>query len=152
MLQQTGGLNSAQLVFVGSGGTLQVSGGTLQVSGGLQDWGLLDCGGGTGTISVSSSSIVDLTGSVVNAGINVAQRRPNSLVIVPAGFNPSQDFLTYSNSGITHTAGTPLTVAAGQTILGWGTIGDSVNCQARSATAGGPSIPAADWHSRVPAT
>ncbi len=129
MLQQTGGLNSAQLVFVGSGGTLQVSGGTLQVSGGLQDWGLLDCGGGTGTISVSSSSIVDLTGSVANAASTSLSVGPNSLVIVPAGFNPSQYFLTYSNSGITHTAGTPLTVAAGQTILGWGTIGDSVNCQ-----------------------
>ena len=35
-----------------------------------------------------------------------------------------------------HTAGTPLTVASGQTIAGWGNIGDPVNCAGTVAAAG----------------
>ena len=44
----------------------------------------------------------------------------NSLLIVPAGFNPSTDFAQYSSLGLTHTLGTTLTVPAGQGFGGSG--------------------------------
>jgi hypothetical protein len=53
----------------------------------------------------------------------------NSLLIVPAGFNPATAFAHYSNAGIVHVAGTTLTIVSGQTISGSATIGDHVNCQ-----------------------
>ena len=46
----------------------------------------------------------------------------NSLLIVPAGFNPSTGFAHYSSLGLTHTLGTTLTVPAGQGFGGSGSI------------------------------
>ena len=69
LLQQTGGVNSTGLLFVGSGGTLQLSGGTLGLTGSMVDLGVLDGAGGSGVMSVAGSSIVDLSrAGVVNAG------------------------------------------------------------------------------------
>ncbi len=57
---------------------------------------------------------------------------------MPAGFNPEAEFAHFSNAGITHTAGTTLSVASGQTIAGQGTIEDPVVCQGTiNATFGG---------------
>ena len=53
----------------------------------------------------------------------------NSLLIVPVGFNPQASFLSYSNAGLLHTAGSTLTVPAGKGFSGWGTIDDPVDCQ-----------------------
>ena len=53
----------------------------------------------------------------------------NSLVIVPPGFNPAQVFGSYTNTALTHTTGTTLTVPAGQSIVGAGSINDPVVCQ-----------------------
>ena len=53
----------------------------------------------------------------------------NSLVIVPAGLNPATVFGNYQNLGLTHVAGTPLVVPAGQGFGGYGVINDPVQCQ-----------------------
>ena len=62
----------------------------------------------------------------------------NSLLIVPAGFNPSTGFASLQHLGLTHTLGTTLTVPAGQGFGGSGSINDPVNCQGTiTATSGG---------------
>ena len=53
----------------------------------------------------------------------------NSMVIVPAGFNPNTAFQGYSNLGLTHTLGTTLTVAANQSLSFPGIIADPVAVQ-----------------------
>ncbi len=66
----------------------------------------MDFGGGSGVIVIGSSSLIDLTGSIVNTASTLLAVRGNSLVIVPSGFNPATAFLSYSNTaGITHTIG-----------------------------------------------
>ena len=77
----------------------------------------------------SASSILDLTGSIVNAGSTSLSVGTNSLLILPAGSNPTTDFASFSFQGLIHTAGTTLTVSAGQGFGGCGSIRDPVNCQ-----------------------
>ena len=54
--------------------------------------------------------------------------RPTGLLLVPAGITPAS-FAAVTGSGLFHTAGTPLTIPAGQTVNGSGTINDPVICQ-----------------------
>ena len=51
-----------------------------------------------------------------------------SLVIRSADFDPATAFASYSNAGMTHIAGTTLTVAADQGFGGKGDIDDLVVC------------------------
>ena len=53
----------------------------------------------------------------------------NSLLIIPAGFNPSTAFHSFSFNGMTEIAGMTLVVSAGQGFGGAGAINDPVNCQ-----------------------
>jgi autotransporter-associated beta strand protein len=125
--RQTGGTNTAAYVDIGSGYYL-LGAGLLQVSGGLHTAdGTLDGGGGSAAIAAGSGSIVDLTG-IVNAASMSLSVSGNSLLIVPAGFDPTR-LPSYSNLGLTHTSGTTLNVSAGTGFGGWGTITDPVNCQ-----------------------
>ena len=128
---QTGGINRAAAVNV-TGGIYQLSAGTLELST-LQLAGGTLQGGGVATIVAGSSSIVDLSGAVVNTSSTSLTVGPNSLVIVSAGFDPASAFQNYSNLGLTHTAGTTLTVSAGQGFGGSGTIIDPVDCQGNIA-------------------
>ena len=56
---------------------------------------------------------------------------PNSLLLVPAGFDPATVFGSYSldPASLMHTVGTPFTILPGQGFAGVGTIADFVNCQ-----------------------
>ncbi len=136
--QQTGGTNTAGYVSL-NGGRYLLSAGMLEINGGLQTAsGTLNGGGGSAVIVAGSSSLVDLSGSVVNTASTSLTLGPNSLVIVPPGFNPATAFQTYSNPGLTHTLGTTLTVSAGTGFGGWGTVADAVFCQGTiTATIGG---------------
>ena len=69
------------------------------------------------------------SGTWQNCGAISATVSGASLVIVPPGFNPASLFASYSSTAIVHTVGTTLTVAAGQQVMGTGTINDPVNCQ-----------------------
>ena len=62
----------------------------------------------------------------------------NSLLIVPAGFNTSTAFASFSTLGLTHTLGTTLTVPAGQGFVGSGSINDPVVCQGTITASGNP--------------
>ena len=144
---QTGGSNASAYVDINGGyyllsrGVLQpASGGTLDVNnGGLQTaGGTFDCGGGSVTI-LAGNSIVDLSKSVVNtasASLNVGA---NSLLIVAPGFDPTK-YASYTNLGLTHTAGTTLNVSAGTGFGGWGTVSDPVTCQGTIAATFGGAI------------
>ena len=89
------------------------------------------------TISAGSSTIVDLTGSVVNTGSALPVTiGANSLLIVSPGFNAST-FHSFTTLALTHTLGTTLTLASSQGFGGAGTIADRVVCQGTiNATAG----------------
>ncbi|MGO9113049.1 MAG: hypothetical protein ACLP9L_27775 [Thermoguttaceae bacterium] len=130
LFQQTGGMNTASGLSIGSGGTYLLAGGALQVNGSLVNQGIF---AGSGTPAVLSVNCLwDLSnGTWQNLGALSVSMGTNSLLIVPAGFNPSTGFAQYSSLGLTHTLGTTLTVPAGQGFGGSGSISDPVNCQER---------------------
>lgn len=137
-LQQSAGLNSAEYVQVY--GNYLLGGGTLLLNGGLAMSipGILS--GGTAAAAISASnSICDFSqGSLVSTGSISLAIGAGSLLIVPSsGFNPGA-FKSFSNVGLTHTAGTTLNLSATQGFAGWGTINDPVICQGTiTATPGG---------------
>jgi autotransporter-associated beta strand protein len=132
LFQQSGGTNTTGFIQIGGsnpgGGLYRFTGGLLQLASGISTTGgTLDCNGGTGTI-LASNSIVDFSGKVINTSSTSLAVGANSLLIVPAGFNPAA-FGSFSNLGLTDTVGSPLTVAAGNGFTGNGTVPDHVNCQ-----------------------
>ncbi|MGA9042844.1 MAG: hypothetical protein WB421_20110, partial [Terriglobales bacterium] len=138
---QSGGSNTAGYVSIGNSGTYQFSGGTLQVGGGLANQGVLDAMGGTAVLTVAGSAIIDLSqGSLVNTGSMTLSIGPNSLLLVPAGFNPSSAFGSYGNAGLLHSVGTPLTVLPGQGFSGNGSLADHVYCQGAIAAGPGSAV------------
>jgi fibronectin-binding autotransporter adhesin len=128
--QQSGGLNTTTVLSIKSAAAYKLSGGTLQVNdGGLSGNGTFDGGNGRATLS-AANCIVDFSQfSLINAGSMSVSMGANSLLIVPTGFDTSKNFASYGSAGLTHTAGTTLTVPAGRTIDGWGMIYDQVDCQ-----------------------
>ncbi len=86
------------------------------------------------------NSILDLSGAIVNTGSMNVSVAANSMVIVPAGFNPAAAFHTYSNLGLTHTLGTTLTVAANQSLSFPGIVVDPV------VVAGSLADPTSDYN------
>ena len=136
LFQQTGGTNSTNFVWIGNGSSYQYGGGTLQLNspGGLQvmSGGTLNGNNAVTNLYVPANSILDLSGSLVNTGSMTVTVAANSMVITPsAGFNPNPNgtFLSYTNLGLTHTLGTTLSVAAGQSLSFPGVIVDPVNVQ-----------------------
>ena len=142
---QTGGTNTAANVSV-NGGYFLLSGGQLQgsgggtigvVNGGFQSPGTLDLSQFV-TVSAGTGALLDLSGNVLNtvgASVSVG---PDSLLIVPQGFDPITSYASYSNQGLLHTLGSTLSVSASTGFGGWGTIADPVNCQGTIlATPGG---------------
>ncbi len=126
---QFGGSNSAGSLAINSQSRYQFSGGTLHI-GSLINQGVFDATGSSGSVAVDGNSIVDFSQAIlVNTGSMSVSIGPNSLFIVPASFDPAASFHSYSNLGLTHTAGTTLTVFPGQGFAGAGTIADFVDCQ-----------------------
>ena len=139
LFTQTGGTNSVACLSIANGSRCQLGGGVLQINGGVFNSGIFDGGNAPGVLS-GASCILDLTtGTWQNLGATSVSMDANSLLIVPAGFDPSTAFANCTSLGLApHTAGTPLAVPAGQGFGGWGSINDPVNCQGTiTATAGG---------------
>ena len=136
LFQQTGGTNTVSNLSIGSGGTYLLGGGALQVAGNLVNQGIFAGNGSPATLS--SNNILDLSsGTWQNLGALSLSMGPNSLLILPAGFDASTDFAHYSSLGLTHTLGTTLTVPAAQGFVGSVSISDPVDCQGTIAAAGG---------------
>ena len=137
VFSQTGGLHSAGYVSVGSIGQYYLRGGTLAVSSGLAVQGLLSGTIGSATL-VASNSIVDISSGTLaspqSLSVNIGA---NSLLIVSASFDPYTGFKSFASLGLIHTAGTTLTVPAGEGFSGQGSISDFVNCQGTISSAQG---------------
>ena len=130
LFQQTGGTNKASLLTIGKSGRYELKGGTLVISYGFRNEGILDCGNSSATLSIPGNSIVDLSkGSIVNAKTISLNIPSNSILIVAPDFDPDSIFLSYSNSGLYHTAGTPLVIDSGKGYGGMGSIDDPVICR-----------------------
>ena len=141
MFTQSGGSNAAAFLSINNLSRYVLSGGTVQLSGGLENAGTMDGAGGTAVINLDNGIVDFSTGTFVNMkSASLTITSSNSLVIVPAsGFDPSAAFGSFTNAGLTHTAGTTLVVAANHAIAGCGSIGDLVDCQGSiTAGAGGP--------------
>jgi len=65
---------------------------------------------------------------------------PTSLLILPAGFNPSTTFASYASLGLTHTNGTTLSVPAGSEFIGSLAMADPIICQGTILATSGSSI------------
>ena len=138
LFDQSGGTNTTNYLAIGTGGCYQLSGGTLAVGNvGLVNQGLFE--GGPGTLT--ANCLVDLTaglwGNLSRLSVNMG---PNSLLIVPPGFNTATGLGSYSSLGLTHVAGTTLTVPAGTGFGGIGSINDPVVCQGTITASQGYSI------------
>ena len=142
LFQQTGGVNTTSyLSIAGTQASYRLNGGTLNVQCSLVNQGVFDGGGGTGSLNVTSG-IFDLSqGTLQNVGAMSVSVDGNSLLIVPAGFNPATGFGSLNSSGLIHNAGTTLLVPAAQGFSGQGSIVDPVVCQGTiAAVSGGGSI------------
>ena len=140
LFQQTGGSNASSFISIGSGGRYLLSGGMLDITGngGISNQGVIDFTNSEGTLAIGNSCIVDLSqANLTNVTAMTVSMGTNSLLIVPAGFDPSANFAQYSNLGLTHTLGTTLNVPAGEGFGGSGSISDPVNCQGTIMAAGG---------------
>jgi autotransporter-associated beta strand protein len=137
---QMDGLNSTAYLTIGTSGRYQFTGGTLQVTrfGGLVTEGVFDASGSAGLLSVSGSAIIDFSHAVpINSGSMSLNIGPDSLLIVPPGYNLSSALGSFSidPTSIVHTVGTALTVLPGQGFVGSTTLVDFVDC--RGAIFGG---------------
>jgi hypothetical protein len=136
---QIGGMNAVSLLVIGSRGSYSLAGGTLQVNGNLLNQGIF--AGGSGPAALIANGIVDLSaGTLQNVGTVSVRGGANSLLIVPAGFDPWTGFASYSTLGLIHTLGTTLQVPAGQGFGGSGSISDPVNCQGMIMAVSGGTI------------
>ena len=87
--------------------------------------GVFDGGGAGGLLNVAGG-IADFSAATVqNTGGMSVNIGPTGLLLVPAGITPAS-FAAVTGSGLFHTAGTTLTIPAGQTVNGSGTINDPV--------------------------
>lgn len=127
LFMQSGGTNTTSYMAIGPGGTLRLSGGTLQVNGSLLNRGVFD-GSGSGTLIVNGG-ITDLaSGTILNPGGLALTVGSNTLLIVPAGFDPETKFRNYLSSGVTYIHGESVTIPANQSITGNATFSDHVTC------------------------
>ena len=129
---QTGGTHGAGYLHIRELGRYKLAGGRLEIADGLKlvSSGAFDCSGGTAHIQASDSSIVDFSqGALLGAASASLSVGANSLTIFPAGSDPQSVFGSYTTQGMTHVAGSTLTVSAGEGFAGMGEIVDFVDCQ-----------------------
>ena len=139
LFQQTGGVNTVTNLSIGPGGDYLLSGGTLVVSGNFANQGIFD--GGSSRAAITANGLMDLTaGTWQNLGDTALTMGANSLLVIPAGFNPPSVFGSYSSAGLTYTPGTTLTVPAGKGFVGAYSFNDPVVCQGTITAASGQAI------------
>jgi autotransporter-associated beta strand protein len=143
LFQQNGGTNTVCILGINPTGRYKFTAGTLQVSGtkaGLTNNGIFDFDNGLGVLNIGAGCLVNLAmpgSSLLNTGSATLNVGTGSLLIVPSDFNTATTFAHYTNTGILHYAGTPLTIDSGQTISGSGYIADHVNCYGTLQSGGG---------------
>ncbi len=145
---QTGGAAAVGLLTIRVNGQYQYLGGTLEVSAGLdlRGWhgaggaagepnaGILDFGGTS--VTLTGGGIMDFSqGSVLGAGEATVSAGPDSLVILPAGFDPAAEFGQFVAQNLVHVAGSDLVIGEGEGFSGRGSIADHVDARGRITAA-----------------
>ena len=87
------------------------------------------------TLSVGAG-ILDFSSGIAGAKNAHIAAGPDSLTILPAGFNPNTGFGTFNRQGMVHVAGNDLVLPAGKRIAGAGVIEDLVNARGEITAAG----------------
>ena len=97
--------------------------------------GLLDLSNSTATIT-ASSTIVDLSRANLSdsQGVSITLDA-QSLLIVPAEFDPEGYFTGYNNPGLLHHSGSTLTIASSYSFDGANEIVGHVDCQGGTLSA-----------------
>ena len=125
--EQTGGLFTAGHLFIRSGASFTSRGGTLSAHDSVFAQGTVDFGDGDATVSMAG--IVNLGSATIVGGQSTAlSLGADSLAIFPAGFDPAVEFASFSSEGLAYQAGQTLTIPAGRTVKGLGTIDEHVHC------------------------
>jgi fibronectin-binding autotransporter adhesin len=126
---QSAGTNTTPALSIASTGMYQLNGGVLNITRELSMSGVFDGGGSSSTgLLTGTNCIVDLShGSLQRVGSLSVNMGANALLIVPPRFEPSTGFGTCS--GLVHVAETTLTLLAGQSFGGNGSIDDPVDCR-----------------------
>lgn len=123
--EQSGGEFSAGYLSVNASSHAIFRGGTLSTLDSAHIQGTLDFDGGHAVVSVAG--IADFGSATITGGqsaeLNLAS---DSLIIVPAGFDPAVELGTFSNQGLVHHAGQDLVIPHGATVKGFGTLTDHV--------------------------
>ena len=128
-LIQSGGINTATDIEIGTRGSYALGGGTLSLSGGLVNNGAIDLSNSSARIN-ASSAIIDLSRAIFANSHNVSlSLDSHSLLIVPSGIDPATYFTSYSNFGLVEQVGSTFTIPSGYAITGIGNIPDHLNCQ-----------------------
>jgi autotransporter-associated beta strand protein len=139
-IRQTGGTNMAAYVEIGPNGTYNLISGTLNINGGFENHGTWNLTNNSATLNITSS-IVNLTdGNIVGRGQASLNIDANSLAIVPANFQPFENFASYRIDGIVHEIGSTIDILPAQNIRGIGDIEDNVKCRGSLAATSGHYI------------
>jgi len=145
---QTGGAAAVDLLTIHVNGRYEYLGGTLEVSAGLDlrgshGWGassgepnagILDFGGTS--VTLTGGGIMHFSqGSVLGAGEATVSAGPDSLVILPPGFDPAAEFGQFVAENLVHVAGSDLVIGEGEGFSGRGSIADHVETRGRITAA-----------------
>ncbi|MGE5610440.1 MAG: hypothetical protein ACM359_14405 [Bacillota bacterium] len=139
VLRQTGGTNTTNTLDVQRGARYELAGGSLHVGQSMFLGGTLDFANGTAALDIGPQVIaIWAPGTVTNTNQATLSVGPESLLILPRGFDPASAFHSFENQGLVHQVGTTLLIDTNQTVRGIGVISDPVEVRGTlAATPGG---------------
>lgn len=111
-------------------GTYRMAAGSLAIATGwsIASGGTMDFANGTGVVTVSPGAAVNLSqGTISNSGrASLTILGSETLVILPATFDPTTAFGSFINEGTAYNAGGTLTIQSGRSVQLSGTLTDPV--------------------------
>ena len=137
---QSGGLNRTGYLIAGVNSRYELSGGTLFLEEGMTLLGELDCTDSEAMVLVMGGIANWGQGTLLGTGQTSVLGGDNSLIVLPAGFDPETDFKSFVTAGLTHISGATLTIPAGRTIVGRGRIDDHVDCRGTLQASAGDAV------------
>ncbi|MFB3893323.1 MAG: beta strand repeat-containing protein, partial [Phycisphaerae bacterium] len=136
IIQQTGGVNVVDALNVYPKGRYIFSGGQLTINQDLACQGVFDFGGGNVSLAVPEGRCFNFSGTILNAQSATLIGMPNSMIILPRGFDPATQIGSIQTQGLYHVAGTDLVVPDGVTYSFSTTFPDHVQCMGTLVGAG----------------
>ncbi|KPK80581.1 MAG: hypothetical protein AMJ81_11815 [Phycisphaerae bacterium SM23_33] len=127
---QSGGSLTAGKLMVNLASRFEFTGGQMAFNGGLLNEGTFDFVAVGGPLELAGGSMLDLSkGTIANPANGRINAAANTLVMFPAGFDPGAELASYTSAGVTHVAGTTMTVPADQHLVAFGAIDGHVRCE-----------------------